>query len=191
RGSREFRRGDRRLSAGTRLCRRATHRRALRSRSAGDPARLHATGRHRSGQGTAAAHRRAAGGCCHDAALGLSMRAEVNETDYVVPSRLTWAVLSATVAVLVIPSYVDVYRVYWRVERGAQGAVILAAIVWLIWRERGALRRFDARSPLLPGLALLIPGIALYVLGRSQSIYTLEIVAQIPVMLGIASLLWG
>jgi exosortase B len=119
------------------------------------------------------------------------MRAEVNETDYVVPSRLTWAVLSATVAVLVIPSYVDVYRVYWRVERGAQGAVILAAIVWLIWRERGALRRFDARSPLLPGLALLIPGIALYVLGRSQSIYTLEIVAQIPVMLGIASLLWG
>jgi len=119
------------------------------------------------------------------------MRGAENETDDVVPSRLTWAVLCATVAMLVIPSYVALYQVFWRVERGAQGAVILAVIVWLIWRERAALRRFDARAPLLPGLALLVPGIALYVLGRSQSIYSLEIVAQIPVLLGTASLLWG
>lgn len=119
------------------------------------------------------------------------MRGAVNETDYVVPSRLTWAVLCATVAALVIPSYLEVYRVFWRVERGAQGAVILAVVVWLIWRERGALRRFVNDPPLLPGLTLLVPGLALYVLGRSQSIYSLEIVAQIPVLLGIASLLWG
>jgi exosortase B len=119
------------------------------------------------------------------------MRGAVNETEYVVPSRLTWVVLSATVAALVIPSYVDVYRVFWRAENGAQGAVILAVIAWLIWRERGALRRFAAHSPLLPGLALLLPGLVLYVLGRSQSIYSLEIVAQIPVLLGIAWLLWG
>jgi len=119
------------------------------------------------------------------------MRGAVNEADYVVPSRLTWAVLSAAVAVLVIPSYVDIYRVFWRVERSAQGPVILAVIAWLIWRERGALRRFAAHSPLLPGLALLAAGIAFYVLGRSQSIYSLEIIAQIPVLLGIASLLWG
>jgi exosortase B len=119
------------------------------------------------------------------------MRGAVNESDYVVPSRLTWAVLAAAVAVLVIPSYVDIYRVFWRVERGAQGPVILAVITWLIWRERGAMRRFAAHSPLLPGLALLAAGIVFYVLGRSQSIYSLEVVAQIPVLLGIASLLWG
>jgi len=119
------------------------------------------------------------------------MRGAVNEIDYVVPSRLSWAVLSAALAVLVIPSYVDIYRVFWRVELGAQGPVILAVIVWLIWRERGVLRRFAAHSPLLPGLALLATGIACYVLGRSQSIYSLEIVAQIPVLLGVASLLWG
>jgi len=119
------------------------------------------------------------------------MRAAVNETDYVVPSSLTWAVLAAAVALLVIPSYVDVYRVFWRVERGAQGPVILAVVAWLLWRERGALRRFAAHSPLLPGLALLAVGTTFYVLGRSQSIYSLEVVAQIPVLLGIASLLWG
>jgi exosortase B len=119
------------------------------------------------------------------------MRGAVNKTEYVAPSRLTWAVLAATIAALLIPSYIDVYRVFWRVERGAQGAVILAVIAWLIWRERGELRRFAAYSPLLPSLALLVPGLAFYVLGRSQSIYSLEIVAQIPVLLGIAWLLWG
>jgi len=119
------------------------------------------------------------------------MRGALNEADDVVPSRLTWATLSAAVAVLVIPSYADVYRVFWRVERGAQGPVILAVIAWLIWRERGALRRFTAHSPWLPGVALLAVGISFYVLGRSQSIYSLEIVAQIPVLLGITSLLWG
>jgi exosortase B len=119
------------------------------------------------------------------------MRAATNDTGYVVPSSLTWAVLFAALALLVIPSYVDVYRVFWRVERGAQGPVILAVIAWLIWRERDALRRFAAHPPLLPGLALLAVGMALYVLGRSQSIYSLEIVAHIPVLLGGTSLLWG
>jgi exosortase B len=119
------------------------------------------------------------------------MRGTANETDCVVPTRLNWVALFAAVAVLVVPSYVDVYRVFWRVERGAQGPVILAVIAWLIWRERDVLRRFAARSPLLPGLTLLAAGMALYVLGRSQSIYSLEIVAQIPLLLGVASLLWG
>jgi len=119
------------------------------------------------------------------------MRGTVNEKHSVAPTRLTWAVLFAAVAVLVIPSYLDVYRVFWRAERGAQGPVILAVIAWLIWRERNTLRRFAAHTSLLPGLALFATGITFYVLGRSQSIYSLEIVAQIPVLLGVAALLWG
>jgi exosortase B len=107
------------------------------------------------------------------------------------PARLAWALLGASVAVLLVPSYVDVYRVFWRVERGAQGPVILALIGWLIWRERHALRRFAARPPLLPGVLPLAAGLVLYVLARSQSIYSLEIAAQIPVLLGICWLLWG
>jgi len=113
------------------------------------------------------------------------------EQDNVVPTRLAWAMLSAAIALLVIPSYMDVYQVFWRVDRGAQGPVMLALIVWLIWRQRGELRTFAAQPALLPGLALLIPGLAGYVLGRSQSIYSLEIIAQIPVLLGIALLVWG
>lgn len=119
------------------------------------------------------------------------MSVAANETVNTDTSRLTWAVLAAALATVLVPSYLDAYRVFWRVERGGQGAVILAVIAWLIWRERATLGRFAARSPLLPGLALLVPGIALYVVARSQSIYSLEILAQIPVLLGVVLLLWG
>jgi exosortase len=60
-----------------------------------------------------------------------------------------------------------------------------------VWRERAALARFATPPALLPGLAVLVPGLVLYVLARAQSIYSLEILAQIPVLLGVAWLLWG
>jgi exosortase B len=119
------------------------------------------------------------------------MRSAADTAETFAPPKFAWALLGASVAVLLVPSYVDVYRVFWRLERGAQGPVILALIGWLIWRERHALRRFAARPPLLPGVLPLAVGLVLYILGRSQSIYSLEIAAQIPVMLGICWLLWG
>lgn len=104
---------------------------------------------------------------------------------------LVWAALAAALVVLLVPSYVDVYRVFWRVERGAQAPVILAIIAWLVWRERETLREFETRGAFAPGVAMLSAGLVVYALARSQSIYSLEIAAQIPVLLGIVALLWG
>ena len=119
------------------------------------------------------------------------MRDPATATDPAMPTRLSWAVLLVGVAALVVPSYFVVYRVFWRVERGTQAPVILAIIAWLIWRERATLRRFATDVPLLPGLVPLVAGLLLYVLARSQSIYSLEIAAQIPVLLGTTWLRWG
>lgn len=94
-------------------------------------------------------------------------------------------------AVLLIPSYIDVYTVFWRFERGAQSPIILALVVALVWRERAVLRRWALDSPPWAGIVLLAGGLVLYALARSQSVYSLEIAAQIPVLLAVVWLLWG
>jgi exosortase B len=93
--------------------------------------------------------------------------------------------------VLLLPSYADVYAVFWRSERGSQSPIILALVLWLLWRERATLRRWELGAPPWPGIALFVGGLVLFALARSQSVYSLEIAAQIPTLLGVAWLLWG
>ena len=96
----------------------------------------------------------------------------------------------AGLALLFVPTYVDVYRVFWHLQRGAQAPIILAVILWLVWRQRAALR--DAVDvPAAPGASLLLAGLLLYVPARSQSIYLLEVLAQIPILLGVVWLTLG
>jgi exosortase B len=105
------------------------------------------------------------------------------------PRWRTIAVLAA-LALLFVPTYVDVYRIFWRLERGAQGPIILAIILWLVWRQRTVLR--DAmEAPVAPGVTLLTAGLLLYVPARSQSIYLLEVLAQIPILFGVVWLSLG
>jgi len=108
------------------------------------------------------------------------------------PASARWrgAVVIAGLALLFVPTYVDVYRVFWRLERGAQAPIILAIILWLVWRQRAALQEvLDA--PAVPGTALLLAGLLLYIPARSQSIYLVEVLAQIPILLGVVWLFLG
>src|SRR5688572_16744249 len=107
------------------------------------------------------------------------------------PTRLGQAMLLGGLAALLIPSYIEVYQVFWRVERGAQGPIMLAIVLALVWRERAVLRRWAMHGRPLPGAMLVAGGLLAHVLARSQSIYSLEIAAQIPVLLGIVWLSWG
>ena len=92
--------------------------------------------------------------------------------------------LSCGLVALLLPSYLDVYAVFWSNERGAQGPVILVIAAWLVWRERAVFGRWELGVSPAPGVALLAGGLLIHVLARSQSIYSLEIAAQIPVLLG-------
>lgn len=104
--------------------------------------------------------------------------------------RWGWIMVIAAMALLFLPTYVDLYRVFWRMDQGAQAPIMLAIIVWLVWRQRSALH-LDAGSPVAPGAAALIAGLLIYIPARSQSIYLLEVIAQIPILLGVVSLAFG
>lgn len=101
-----------------------------------------------------------------------------------------WPVL-AGLAVLYVPTYLDLYRVYWRTRQGAHGPLLLAVVIWLFWRQRACLASAskDAISKL--GIVLFACGLLTYILGRSQSFYQLETLSQIPLIAGVACLLAG
>lgn len=101
----------------------------------------------------------------------------------------SWPVLAGLLAVLG-PSLYGLSTGLWLTEDHSHGILVLAVVVWLLWSER-AVFRLRARPAPLPGWTLLVLGLALYVVGRSQDILFFEIGAFIPVLAGTALLVYG
>ncbi len=104
---------------------------------------------------------------------------------------LVWALPLSGLALLYVPTYIDLYRQYW--AAGTTGApVMLLLTCWLIWRQRDVLAVFRGRSDGRAfGAALVSIGCLLYYLGRTQTFYQLEVVSQVPLILGSVAILCG
>jgi exosortase B len=102
-----------------------------------------------------------------------------------------WLPVMLGLAVMYVPTYVDLARGLWQDEAHAHGPIILAAVAWLVWRERAALVGAPTRSATLAGSAALALGLALYIIGRSQRVALLEVGSHIPVFAGTVLLFLG
>lgn len=69
--------------------------------------------------------------------------------------------------------------------------MILAVSAYLMWRQRAAFSEGESKPAPLAGWVLLLFGLALYVLGRSQQILLFEVGSQIPVIAGAVLILRG
>lgn len=96
---------------------------------------------------------------------------------------LDWLPVLAGLLVLFVPTFYDIAG-YWQEEEGAHGPIILAVILWLIWRRRAVLFAVVSKAAPVPGYALAVIGLLLYVVGRSQEIALLEIGALAPILAG-------
>ncbi|HEX9473670.1 MAG TPA: exosortase B [Steroidobacteraceae bacterium] len=102
-----------------------------------------------------------------------------------------WLPVVLGLAVMYVPTYIDLARGLWRYEADAHGPIILAVVAWLAWRQRGMLAGEAEKSALLAGSAALALGLMLYAVGRSQGIAQFEVGSQIPVFAGTVLLLLG
>jgi exosortase B len=98
----------------------------------------------------------------------------------------------AGLLLLYVPTYRDLASVFWESSRGSQGPLILVAWFWLLWRERAAfaLESRTAHASAV-GWALIGFGALLYVLGRSQGIFQVEVGSQLALLPGILLVLRG
>lgn len=98
---------------------------------------------------------------------------------------LTWWPVLLGLAAMYAPTYYDLANGLWNSEEHAHGPIVLIVALFLVWRSRAALLSpaTEKSSPAL-GWAVLIPGLLIYALGRSQDIILFEVGSQIPVLIG-------
>lgn len=85
-----------------------------------------------------------------------------------------WPVLLG-LAILYVPTVITLYHGAWQSSEGSHGFIVLAVILWIFWQQKAAFSRIPLNSSPALGWALLVPGLLLYALGRSQDILLLEV----------------
>ena len=101
-----------------------------------------------------------------------------------------WPILLG-LCVMFLPTYYNLATTIWQSEAQAHGPIVLAIVLWLVWKDRAALADFGQKKNPVIGSILLAFGLLLYVIGHSQDIYNFEVGAQIPLLLGVMLITYG
>ena len=101
-----------------------------------------------------------------------------------------WPILFGLL-VLYVPTTFTLLNGPWEKTEYAHGPIVLAVVLWLIWREREHWTTLEARPSKLAGSLILGFGCLLYALGRSQTIMLFEVGSAIPVVTGVLLLTKG
>jgi exosortase B len=105
--------------------------------------------------------------------------------------RVALAAVLLGFAALYLPSYWMLAERIWPSDEQGHGPIILAVSLWLLYAKRHTLAALPPRPSLLFGAPLLLLGLVLYVLGRSQFIMFFEVFSQILVLAALVLLFLG
>ncbi|MEN3347366.1 MAG: hypothetical protein V7632_1001 [Bradyrhizobium sp.] len=104
------------------------------------------------------------------------------------------ALVCASVVALYAPTFFELARGLWRLDAHSHGPVVLLVGAWLLYKKASEYLAGDGaeiKPARAAGWTVLLPGLAIYVLGRSQSFPFLEVLSLIPVLTGCTLLLAG
>ncbi|WP_228027216.1 exosortase B [Pseudaquabacterium pictum] len=99
--------------------------------------------------------------------------------------------LLAGFAALYVPSYMMLAERIWPTDEQGHGPIILAVSIWLLYGKRHELAALQRRPSMALGLPLLLVGLVMYVLGRSQFIMVFEVFSQILVLAAMVLMFLG
>jgi exosortase B len=102
-----------------------------------------------------------------------------------------FGLLAAGFAALYIPSYLMLAERIWPTDEQGHGPIILAVAIWLLFAKRHELAALVPQPDRWLGFPLLIGGVLLYALGRSQFIMFFEVFSQILVLAALFLLFVG
>jgi len=107
------------------------------------------------------------------------------------PNWLPLALLAAGWLAMFGPSYWRLSGTIWATDAQGHGPIILAVGAWLLYKKYDELMALAREPRTLLGAAFLAVGIACYAIGQSQSVWTLEIGAQILVLISVLLCFFG
>lgn len=102
---------------------------------------------------------------------------------------MAWLPVIIGLAVLYVPSLVDLLKGVWSQDEQMHGPIVLGISVWLLYRKWPAMEAASRWEPTSNwGWPVFVFGVLLYSLGRSQDILLLEIGSVIWLLVGIVLL---
>lgn len=106
-------------------------------------------------------------------------------------SWLPWLPVLLGLTVLFVPTFIRLATETWKAEANSHGPIMLLIVLWLFWEKRRVFLDDRESSAVASGSALLVIGLFVYVVGRSQNIVLFEAGALIPVLAGALLLMLG
>ena len=110
------------------------------------------------------------------------------------PRHTDLAVLGMLLAgwlVLYADTYLRLSQTIWASDEQGHGPIIMAVALWLMWRRRFELADLPARAKPVLGSAIFLFAMLMFVAGRSQAVWLLEVGSQIPLLISILLLFKG
>ena len=105
---------------------------------------------------------------------------------------LLWpSLLAGSCLVAYIPTISGLIDGPWQTEQEGHGPLIIAASLWLVWQSRHRLRAAGTSTAPVAGWTVLLFGLALMFLARTQGVLTVEAFSIIPVICGCVLLAGG
>lgn len=106
--------------------------------------------------------------------------------------RVAWPpILSLSCVLAYTPTIVSLAEGPWQTEQEGHGPLIIAASIWLAWHGRDQVRKASASPAPVAGWAVLLCGLSLMFLARTQGVLTVEMLSFIPVICGCVLLVGG
>ncbi|NMF98528.1 exosortase B [Aromatoleum toluolicum] len=103
-----------------------------------------------------------------------------------------WLIVLAGLSFLYVPSFIGLFTGIWSSQEQAHGPIVLGVSLWLLYRQwPEMLRRSAGRPTSAAGWPILVFGLLLYILGRSQDILIFEIGSPIWVLAAVGLILRG
>ena len=103
-----------------------------------------------------------------------------------------WLIVLAGLCFLYVPSFIDLSRDFWSHDEHAHGPIVFAISLWLLYRKwQEMLNAGVGQKSSAVVWPILIISLLFYVVGRSQSIISIEIVSFIGLLIAIGLILLG
>lgn len=102
-----------------------------------------------------------------------------------------WLPVAIGLIAICLPSFISLAQTTWDTEENGHGPIILMIVIWLFWQKRHVLVGGITRPSHVPGWTALVLGLLIFIVGRSQSINTLEVGSWIPMLIGVLLLMRG
>lgn len=101
------------------------------------------------------------------------------------------ALVFAGLAVLFLPTLLELSRTIWTRDEQGHGPIILLVAAWLLYKRRHAIAEAEVRPSPVPGTILFVLAMLMYVAGRSQRVLMLEMGSLIPLLVALLLLFRG